>query len=119
MRQLFDVGVAALLLGACGIVFGGDWPQYRGANHDGKSDETIQKTWPSEGPRIVWKVPMGLGFSNIRVAGGKRFFQAKREGEGYRPALNGDNGTEGWGTPIDDLIQDRQDGDGRPPHPTA
>src|SRR5258706_13254727 len=119
MRQLFDVGVAALLLGACGIVFGGDWPQYRGANPDGKSDETIQKTWPSEGPRIVWKVPMGLGFSNISVAGGKAFCNAEREGKEYCVALNGDNGTEVWATPIDDSIQDRQGGDGPRSTPTV
>ena len=59
--------------------FAADWPQYRGANHDGTSTEKIAKSWPTEGPKTVWKVPMGEGFSAVSVAGGKAFCFASRE----------------------------------------
>ena len=50
----------------------GDWPQWRGPNRDGLSAETgLLREWPQGGPRVLWQVPVGRGFSSVAVAGGR------------------------------------------------
>ena len=45
-----------------------DWPRWRGPNGDGISTETA---WNPEalnrGPKIMWKVNVGLGHSNVAI----------------------------------------------------
>jgi outer membrane protein assembly factor BamB len=49
-----------------------DWPQFRGPHRDGVSAEThLVKTWPATGPRVLWKVPIGEGYSHLAVVGGR------------------------------------------------
>ncbi|MFL5240929.1 MAG: PQQ-binding-like beta-propeller repeat protein [Gemmataceae bacterium] len=44
------------------------WPQWRGPNRDGLSPETgLLKNWPASGPPVVWKQPIGRGFSSMAV----------------------------------------------------
>ena len=51
-----------------------DWPQWRGPNRDGISKETgILKSWPEDGPKILWSAPSGDGYSGISVANGKLY----------------------------------------------
>jgi len=39
-----------------------DWPQWRGPNRDGAWTESgILETFPAEGPKIRWRMPIGLG----------------------------------------------------------
>src|SRR5512146_3332421 len=48
------------------------WPGYCGPNRDGTSPETgILRTWPKEGPKVLWTVPVGKGYSGPAIAGGK------------------------------------------------
>ncbi|OAI54535.1 hypothetical protein AYO44_14730 [Planctomycetaceae bacterium SCGC AG-212-F19] len=50
------------------------WPQWRGPNRDGVSPEKgLLTAWPPEGPRVVWKVGTGAGYSSPAVAGGRVF----------------------------------------------
>jgi len=61
---------AALLLVACGSTDAraDDWPQFRGPNRDGVSRETGWLTrWPADGPKVLWKVPVGRGYSSVAV----------------------------------------------------
>ena len=48
------------------------WPQWHGVNRDGKSLDTgLLKSWPAEGPKLLWKVTkMGQGFSTVSIGGG-------------------------------------------------
>jgi outer membrane protein assembly factor BamB len=49
-----------------------DWPQYYGLNRDGTSTEKgLLRAWPKEGPRVLWTVPVGIGYGGPAVAGGK------------------------------------------------
>ncbi|MSU36771.1 MAG: alcohol dehydrogenase [Pedosphaera sp.] len=49
-----------------------DWPQYRGPNRNGVSDETgwIDQ-WPVDGPAMAWRAKVGLGFSSVVVSEGR------------------------------------------------
>src|SRR5688572_3053223 len=92
--------------------FAADWPMFRGVNSDGATAEKIVTTWPVEGPKVVWKVPMGEGFSAISIANNRAFcFEARNEMETVI-ALDANTGKELWTVPIDKEIKDRQGGNG-------
>jgi len=62
----------------CGIILtpsltsANDWPHWRGPDQNGISDEKgWTSDWPTEGPKIVWKASVGLGFSSVSVAHGR------------------------------------------------
>src|SRR3954462_13460272 len=41
---------------------GRGWPQWRGPNRDGAAlDGGLAKTWPTAGPRVIWKELVGRG----------------------------------------------------------
>ena len=51
---------------------GEDWPQWRGPHRDGVWRETrILQSFPPEGLKILWRVPVGTGFSSPCVAQNK------------------------------------------------
>src|SRR5262245_60669124 len=57
------------LAGRCG-----DWPQWRGPNRDGVWEETgVLEKFPSAGVSVVWRVPVGRGWSSPVVAQGRVF----------------------------------------------
>ena len=62
--------IFAPLIVAC--AFGADWPQYYGPKRDATSDEKgILRTWPKEGPKVLWTAPVGIGFGGPAVSAGK------------------------------------------------
>src|SRR5882672_687989 len=49
-----------------------DWPQWRGPARNGISAEAgWLDAWPAEGPRVLWKAEVGIGFSSFAVARGR------------------------------------------------
>ncbi len=97
--------IAAFLIGTLSpTVWGADWTQYRGPNHDGASGEKILKNWPANGPRELWKTPLKDGFSSFAVGGGKAFTLVKRSVDGAEQevcvALDAKSGKEIWAAPL-------------------
>src|SRR6185369_11756865 len=58
-----------------------DWPQWRGPQRNGVSQETgLLKEWPKEGPKLLWKVAdIGSGYSTPAVVA-ERLYVAGNEG---------------------------------------
>jgi outer membrane protein assembly factor BamB len=55
---------------ACAIA--ADWPGYYGPNRDSTSTEKgILRSWPTEGPKVLWTAPIGIGYGGPAVSGGK------------------------------------------------
>ena len=53
-------------------VFSADWPQYYGPSRDSKSTEQgLLRTWPKEGPAVLWTVPVGGGYGGPAVSRGR------------------------------------------------
>jgi outer membrane protein assembly factor BamB len=51
-----------------------DWPRWRGPRGDGTwQAPPIPEQFPAAGPPVVWKAPLGKGYSGISVAGGRAF----------------------------------------------
>lgn len=59
----------ALLLSGPVALQASDWPQWRGPNRDGIWNETgIMESFPAGGLKIVWRAPVGRGWSSPVVA---------------------------------------------------
>lgn len=51
---------------------GDDWPQWMGPQRDGIWRETgLLETFPEGGPKVLWRAPVGGGYSGPSVAAGK------------------------------------------------
>ncbi len=71
---------ASALVAALGVVevaaepSAEDWPQFRGPHRDGMSPAAgLLDSWPEEGPKELWRRPLGEGFSAVSVAGGRLY----------------------------------------------
>lgn len=64
------------------VVSEGDWAEFRGPNRDSRvRGVSIATDWASRGPREVWKVKVGPGWSSMAIAGGRLYTQEQREVE--------------------------------------
>ena len=70
--------VCSLWLALAGYAGAADWPQWRGPNRDGISDE---KGWRAENPRLLWKANVGTGCSSFSVVGEQVFTMGNRDKE--------------------------------------
>jgi outer membrane protein assembly factor BamB len=78
-----------------------DWPQWRGPNRDGISQETgLLEAWPAGGPPRVWKVT-GLweGFAGPAVVGNRLFIQGQQGNQEFVLALDVATGKQLWKVP--------------------
>src|SRR5579872_5153217 len=49
-----------------------DWPEFLGPHQNGISDETgLLEKWPTEGPRVLWKLKIGEGYSAPSIRGNR------------------------------------------------
>lgn len=114
--------VAALLAAAIGVAAAAaegtakDWPQYRGPQRTGISPETgILKAWPAAGPKALWRVPLGDGYSGIAAAGGRLYTMYGKGDDELAACFDASTGKEIWKTRID---ANRRDGQGAGPRST-
>lgn len=66
---------SALMFGALfggSVLEAGEWPIYRGSNHDGISTETgWSAEFDGDGPKVLWEAEVGIGFASFAVVDGK------------------------------------------------
>src|SRR4051812_31422278 len=67
------LGVLCVAMFALAQCLANDWPQWRGLSRNGISDERILTNWPADGPQILWRASVGLGFSSISIRDGRAF----------------------------------------------
>ena len=49
-----------------------DWPQYFGPNRNGVSTQkNILRTWPQQGPEVLWTTNVGIGYGGPVIKDGK------------------------------------------------
>jgi outer membrane protein assembly factor BamB len=74
-----------------------DWPQFRGPNRNGISPETgLLSRWTGAGPRRLWAVHVGQGFSSVAVVGNKVYTVGNYQNQDYVSCLNAANGKVLW-----------------------
>src|SRR5688572_6014140 len=56
--------IALLLLTVAGVTSAADWPQFLGPDRNGVyAGPALAESWPAQGPRVVWRKPVGQGFA--------------------------------------------------------
>src|SRR5579884_281602 len=83
-----------------------DWPQWRGPDRSGVSQEKgLLKSWPEKGPRLAWSIKnAGLGFSSFAVVDGKVYTLGTRGEDAIILALDAKTGHEMWTAKIGPLF---------------
>ena len=78
-----------------------DWPQWRGPNRDGISQETgFRKEWPKDGPALVWRASeIGRGYSTPSVVGDLIYLLGSQGTDNeFVEALSAKDGKKIWST---------------------
>ncbi len=76
---------------------GDDWPQFRGPQGSGISPQVgLLRSWPEGGPEILWRRPLGEGFSAISVFGDRFFTLYARDSDEYAASFRVADGSEVW-----------------------
>lgn len=74
-----------------------DWPQWRGPDHNGISQEKgWAATWGNGGPKVTWKANVGLGFASFTVADGRVFTTGNMENTDTVFCFDAATGKEIW-----------------------
>lgn len=91
----------ALALAAAGPAPAADWPQFRGPLRDGVSTETgLLRSWPAAGPAVVWRRPIGEGYSSVAAVGGRLYTMDSDDKTEFALCLEAATGKEVWRTPV-------------------
>jgi outer membrane protein assembly factor BamB len=73
------------------------WTQWGGPQRNFTTEASgIKDTWPSAGPRVVWKRKLGEGYSSPAVEGGMLYSMHGRRGEEVVFAANAETGQTLW-----------------------
>lgn len=74
------------------------WPQWRGPNRDGVSQEKgLAKQWPAGGPPLLWKAGgCGEGYSTVSVAGGRVYTMGDGSGTSFVHCFKEATGSKVW-----------------------
>lgn len=74
-----------------------DWPQWRGPNRDAVSTEKgLLNEWPEGGPEVLWRIPVGAGYSGVSVSEGKLYTLWDGKEKQYLFGLDAATGKELW-----------------------
>lgn len=74
-----------------------DWPRFRGARGDGVvRGVSIRTDWESNPPGLVWKHPVGPGWSSFAVVGSRLFTQEQRGDEEAVVCYDAATGEQLW-----------------------
>lgn len=71
---------AILLLAVATVHAASDWPWIYGPRRDHTSDQLgLLRTWPQQGPQVLWTVPVGVGFGGPAVRDGQVYLLDRDE----------------------------------------
>jgi outer membrane protein assembly factor BamB len=83
---LYALTVAALVAGAA---HADDWPQWLGPRRDGVwREKGILKSFPEDGPKVLWRTPIGGGYAGPAVAGDHVYVTDRVLGDGQTNPKN-------------------------------
>jgi len=81
-------------------VLKGSWPQFRGADRTNVVHEALElaRAWPENGPRVLWKLPLGEGHAGAAIENGCVYLvdYDRDRGEDAVRCLSLDDAREVW-----------------------
>jgi outer membrane protein assembly factor BamB len=73
------------------------WTNFRGPQRDGRYEEMeVLTAWPAQGPPLLWKQPVGIGYASFVVADGRAYTIEQRRGKETASAYDVNTGREVW-----------------------
>lgn len=97
IARLWAFALGTGLLSGISCATAMDWPQWRGPNRDGISQESGWSTiWPTAGPNRLWERQLGEGCSAISVAGGRAYTMGFKGGSDRVYCLDASTGEPIW-----------------------
>ena len=117
-RRIVRLLAGSLAFSAVSFCFAADWPQWRGPQRNGISQETgLLKEWPKDGPPLVWQArDVGSGYSTPAVVGDRLYLLGNKGlDDEFVEALAASDGSEVWKQQIGKVGNPDQ----RPPYPGA
>ncbi|MCM2370534.1 PQQ-binding-like beta-propeller repeat protein [Aporhodopirellula aestuarii] len=117
MRSFLPRSILVLITWGCCTCTDADWPQFLGENRDGTSTEAgLLDAFPESGPKVVWRVPGGVGMSAVTVADNLAITTFNEAGKQVLVAFDAVNGERVWQT---SLASEYKNGQGDGPRATA
>jgi len=111
MKCSFGIRAGFLVLSTALSLVAVDWPQWRGPQRNGVSQETgLLKEWPKDGPRLHWKVTeIGSGYSTPAVVA-ERLYLLGNQGldNEFVQALAVRDGKRVWSTRLGNVGNPKQ-----------
>ena len=104
-REYQSVTVTVVVFALCliglsnqGTATGADWPQYLGPNRNATSAEKgLLRSWPEEGPKVLWTVFLGPGYGGAAVTEDKVYVLDRiRSKQDVLRCLDLSTGREQW-----------------------
>jgi outer membrane protein assembly factor BamB len=94
--------VLAIGFGSLLAFSGADWPQWRGPQRNGISQEKgLLQEWPKDGPKLVWQVnDIGFGYSTPSVVGDRLYLLSNRKNDEFVQAHSTKDGSQIWSVQI-------------------
>jgi outer membrane protein assembly factor BamB len=88
-------------LGVAGVAQSQDWSQFLGPQRNGISAEVgLLEQLPPDGPKIVWRVPGGVGMSGVAISGKHAITMWNTANGQVVASLNPENGETNWQTSL-------------------
>ena len=118
MKPLIHAVLTGLFLCTHGCLLAEDWPQWRGPQRNGISQEKgLLKEWPAGGPKLIWKLSdIGSGYSTPAVAH-ERLYILSNEGleKEFVQAIDVADGKKVWSMTLGKVGNPKQ----KPSYPAA
>lgn len=97
MRNILKLVTMMVALSAAPLA-GEDWPGIYGPRRDHTSaQKRVLRTWPQDGPKVLWSVPLNAGFGGPAVSGGNVYLLDRDEAAGDKlRVLDLASGKELW-----------------------
>jgi outer membrane protein assembly factor BamB len=97
LMLVFSFAACAIGLGYFATAQAADWPNWRGPNHNGISNETgWLTTWPKAGPKVLWEKTLGPGFASMAIADGRVYAMGNIKDNDILYCLDAKTGKETW-----------------------
>ena len=98
MRKIKSLITTLVLVAFLPLVSAQDWPQYLGPDRNSTSTQKgILRTWPADGPQILWTADVGKGYGGPVIKNGKVYLLDRTdEVEDILRCFDFSNGRELW-----------------------
>ncbi|MDA2929485.1 PQQ-like beta-propeller repeat protein [Acidobacteria bacterium AH-259-O06] len=112
-RLFFALLIALVLTGAAvGAMAAPDWPQWRGPDRTGVSQETgLLQEWPAGGPPVVWSITgLGKGYGTVAIQRDHIFVQGTKGKDSVVFCLNRADGKILWSSALGTNLEQSRGG---------